>query len=72
MCNAVFLVLGLAGCPCIDSSVTVWTARVNGRLFTSALCAHLEKAMAEVLYLTGPEDASDTHQLSVMMVIVAF
>lgn len=49
----------------------MWTAWVNGGVFASALAGQLVEAVTEVLYLAGTEDASDAHQLGVVMVVVA-
>lgn len=46
-------------------AVAVRTARVNGRrVFSPALSNQLVKTVAEVLNLTGAQDASHPHQVS--------
>lgn len=53
------------------SSVAVWAAGINGGgVFTPGLTRKLVEAVTEILYLAGTEDASDAHQLAMVMVVM--
>lgn len=47
-------------------SITMWTTGIDWRLLPSALAVQLVEAVAEVLYLASAENASHTHQLTLL------
>lgn len=60
--------MGASGCE--DSSVAVGAPGVDGgRVFSAALTNELVEPVAQVLHLTGSQDASHSHQLGVVRVV---
>lgn len=54
-----------------NSSVTMRTPGVDGgRVFSAALAYKLIESVTEVLHLAGSQDATDSHQLGMMGVVV--
>lgn len=53
------------------SSKAVGAPGINGRrVFSASLANKLIEPMAEVLHLTGPQDATHPHQFGMVMVVV--